>query len=72
MQEAGARLAAQNLERQVQHENLYESPAFRVSHEGLQELLAEVKRVEALITAKPPGHPVSPLLCLSKTSIASD
>ncbi|KAL0039508.1 hypothetical protein WJX77_000232 [Trebouxia sp. C0004] len=56
-QEAGARLAAQNLTRQVEHDNLYESPAFRVSHEGLEELLAEVKRVDALIMAKPPGHP---------------
>ncbi len=54
-------MAAQNLERQVEHENLYESPAFRVSREGLEELLAEVKRVDALIMAKPPGHPVSPL-----------
>lgn len=66
MQEAGARLAAQNLERQVEHKNLYESPAFRVSHEGLEELLAEVKRVDALIMAKPPGHPVSPLLLALK------
>lgn len=46
----------------MQHDNLYESPAFRVSHEGLEELLAEVKRVEALISDKPPGHPVSLVL----------
>ena len=42
----------------VESERLYESPAFRVSHEGLAELLAEVKRVDALISEKPPGHPV--------------
>lgn len=59
-------MAAQNLERQVEHESLYESPAFRVSHQGLEELLAEVKRVDALIMAKPPGHPVSPLLLAVK------
>ena len=46
----------------MQHDNLYESPAFRVSHEGLEELLAEVKRVDALISDKPPGHPVSLIL----------
>lgn len=46
----------------MQHDNLYESPAFKVSHEGLEELLAEVKRVDALISNKPPGHPVSLIL----------
>ena len=47
------------LEDTIQSQNLYESPAFRVSREGFNELLAEVKRVDALITNKPPGHPVS-------------
>lgn len=58
MQETGQR-AAHALDDTIQSQNLYESPAFRVSREGLDELLAEVKRVDALITNKPPGHPVS-------------
>lgn len=57
-QEVGSQQAAQNLDSMVESERLYESPAFRVSHEGLAELLAEVKRVDALISEKPPGHPV--------------
>ena len=58
-QEVGTRQAAQTLESIIASEKLYESPAFGVSHEGLTDLLTEVKRVDALITAKPPGHPVS-------------
>lgn len=51
--------AAHALDDTIQSQSLYESPAFRVSREGLEELLAEVRRVDALITNKPPGHPVS-------------
>ena len=51
--------AAHALDDTIQSQSLYESPAFRVSREGLDELLAEVRRVDALITNKPPGHPVS-------------
>ena len=51
--------AAHALDDTIQSQSLYESPAFRVSKEGLAELLAEVRRVDALITNKPPGHPVS-------------
>lgn len=51
--------AAHALDETIQSQSLYESPAFRVSREGLDELVAEVKRVDALITNKPPGHPVS-------------
>ena len=51
--------AAHALDDNIQSQSLYESPAFRVSREGLEELLAEVRRVDALITTKPPGHPVS-------------
>ena len=47
------------LDHTIQSHSLYESPAFHVSRQGLDELLTEVKRVDALITNKPPGHPVS-------------
>lgn len=50
--------AAHALNDTIQSQSLYESPAFSISREGLEELVAEVKRVDALITNKPPGHPV--------------
>ncbi|KAL3134038.1 hypothetical protein ABBQ32_008470 [Trebouxia sp. C0010 RCD-2024] len=48
---------AHALDHTIQSQSLYESPAFHISREGLEELLTEVKRVDALITSKPPGHP---------------
>lgn len=59
MQEQGQGYSVQNLDNTIESQSLYESPAFRVNREGLEELLKEVKRVDALITNKPPGHPVS-------------
>lgn len=61
--------AAHELNDTIHSQSLYESPAFSISREGLEELVAEVKRVDALITNKPPGHPVGDSAYTARTLI---